>query len=184
MSFTIFQNEKKPFQGPSKKKKFKTSKSWHFSKRINPWFYSKNSHFCKFFFQAILNRKMSLRILQNGKTPFEAIKTRSSRSHKSDIFSKGVNPYFWSKNGYFSSFFFLGNIGQKNVFYDILERKKAFLGYKKEKFKTLKNCHFSKEITHGFAPKIAIFASFFFRQFQPGNCLLQYSRTKKSLSRL
>ena len=26
--------------------------------------------------------------------------------------------------------FFLGNIGQENVFYDILERKKAFLGYK------------------------------------------------------
>ena len=26
---------------------------------------------------------------------------------------------------------FLGNIGQENVFYDILEQKKAFLGYKK-----------------------------------------------------
>ena len=28
--------------------------------------------------------------------------------------------------------YFLGNIGQDNVFYDILERKKAFLGYKKQ----------------------------------------------------
>ena len=27
--------------------------------------------------------------------------------------------------------FFLGNIGQENVFYDIQERKNAFLGYKK-----------------------------------------------------
>ena len=27
---------------------------------------------------------------------------------------------------------FLGNIGQENVFYDILERKNAFLGYKKK----------------------------------------------------
>ena len=35
--------------------------------------------------------------------------------------------------------FFLGNIGQENVFYDILERKNAFLGYKNKKFKKLKN---------------------------------------------
>ena len=32
-------------------------------------------------------------------------------------------------------FFFLGNTEQKNVFYDIVERKKAFLGYKNKKFK-------------------------------------------------
>ena len=30
--------------------------------------------------------------------------------------------------GIFKNFFFLGNIGQKTVFYDILERKNAFLG--------------------------------------------------------
>ena len=30
--------------------------------------------------------------------------------------------------------FFLGNIGQENVFYDLLERKDAFLGYKNKKF--------------------------------------------------
>ena len=34
---------------------------------------------------------------------------------------------------------FLGNIGQENVFYDILERKNAFLGYKKKKLKKSKN---------------------------------------------
>ena len=28
-------------------------------------------------------------------------------------------------------FFFLGNLGQEKVFYDILEPKNAFLGYKK-----------------------------------------------------
>ena len=39
-------------------------------------------------------------------------------------FSKGVNPWFVSKNGDFSNFFFLRNIGQENVFYDILERQK------------------------------------------------------------
>ena len=35
-------------------------------------------------------------------------------------------------------FFFLGNIGQENVFYDILEQKNAFLGYKKMNFKQSK----------------------------------------------
>ena len=35
--------------------------------------------------------------------------------------------------------FFLGKIGQENVFYDILERKNAFLGYKNNKFKKSKN---------------------------------------------
>ena len=42
--------------------------------------------------------------------------------------------------------FFLGYIGQENVFYDILERKNAFLGYKKKKFKKLKNWHFPKGV--------------------------------------
>ena len=52
------------------------------------------------------------------------MKTRSSKSRKIDIFSKGVNPCLFSKNGHFSNFFFLGIIGQQNVFYDILERQK------------------------------------------------------------
>ena len=34
--------------------------------------------------------------------------------------------------------FFLGNIGQEKVLYDILERKNAFLGYKNNKFKKSK----------------------------------------------
>ena len=61
----------------------------------------------------------------------------------------------------FPTFFFLANIGQKNVFNDILERKNAFLGYKNKKFKKSKNSHFSKGLTHGFAPKLAIFPTIF-----------------------
>ena len=33
----------------------------------------------------------------------------------------------------------LGNVGNENVFYDILERKNAFLDYKNKKFKKSKN---------------------------------------------
>ena len=61
--------------------------------------------------------------------------TKSKNCH----FPKGVNPWFWSKNCHFSSFYFLGNIGQENVFYDILERKNAFLGYKNKKLEKSKN---------------------------------------------
>ena len=42
------------------------------------------------------------------------------------------------------TFFYLGNIGQENVFYDILERKNAFLGYKNKKFKKSINRDFFK----------------------------------------
>ena len=39
----------------------------------------------------------------------------------------------------FLNFFSLRNIGQENVFFDILERENAFLGYKNDKFKKSKN---------------------------------------------
>ena len=57
--------------------------------------------------------------------------------------------------------FFLGNIGQETVFYDILERENAFLGYKNKKFKKSKNWRFSKGLTHSFGSKMAIPATFF-----------------------
>ena len=84
----------------------------------------------------------------------------------------------------FWELFFLDNIGQENVFYDILERKNAFLGYKNKKFQKSKNWPFSKGINPCFWSKNGYFGNFFFRQNRPGKCLLRYSRTKKRLSRL
>ena len=43
------------------------------------------------------------------------------------------------KNWSFFQLFFLGSIGQENVFYDILERKNAFPGNKNKKFEKSKN---------------------------------------------
>ena len=42
------------------------------------------------------------------------------------------------QNWPFFHVFILGIIGQENVFYNILERKNVFLGYKNEKFKKSK----------------------------------------------
>ena len=83
------------------------------------------------------------------------------------------------------STFFLGNEGQENVFYDILERKNAFLGYKNKKFKQSKNWHFSKGVNRWFWFKNCHFFQLFcFRQYRSGKCLFWYSRTKKRLSSL
>ena len=61
----------------------------------------------------------------------------------------------------FFQVFFLGIIGPENVFYDTPERKNAFLGYKKKKFKMSKMAIFPKGLTHGLCPNMAIFRTFF-----------------------
>ena len=45
----------------------------------------------------------------------------------------------WLQKWPFFQLFVLGNIEKEDVFYDILERKNAFLGYKNKKFKKSKN---------------------------------------------
>ena len=108
---------------------------------------------------------MSFTILQNEKTPFQAVKTRTSNSRKIDIFSKGLTHAFGSKMA-ISPIFFLGNIDHENVFYVILERKNAFLGCKNKKFKKSKNCHFSKGVNPRFWSKNGDFSNFFFQAIQ------------------
>ena len=81
---------------------------------------------------------MSFTIFYNGKAPFLSIKTGSSKRRKIDIFLKGLTHGFGPKIAIFP-IFFLGIIRQENVFYDILERKNAFLGCKNQKFKKSKN---------------------------------------------
>ena len=80
--------------------------------------------FFQLFFQALLGRKMSFTIFQNNKKAFRGYKNKKLKKSKMENFSKRVNAWFWSKNGHISNFFFLGNIGQENVFNDFLERKK------------------------------------------------------------
>ena len=93
--------------------------------------------------------------------PFYAIKTTSLKSRKIDIFPKGLTHYFGQKMAIFPTFF-LGNIGQEKVFYNIQEQKNAFLCYKKNKFKKSKNWHFSKRVNPGFWSKKWHYSAFFF----------------------
>ena len=104
---------------------------------------------------------MSFTIFQNEKTPFQAIKTRISKTRKIQIFSKGLTHGFGPKMAIFATFFF-GKIFKENVFYNILEQKNAFLGYKNNKFEKSKNCHFSKRSNPWFWSKNGHFSTFFF----------------------
>ena len=97
-----------------------------------------------------------------------AIKIRKSKSRKIAIFPKGLTHGFGLKNGHFFNFSYLGNIDQENVFYDILERKNAFLGYKNKKLKKSKNCDYSKGVNPWFLyKKWPFFQLPFARQYRP-----------------
>ena len=144
-----------------KNKKFKKSKNWHFFKGVNPWFWSKNGLFSNFFFSGNIGHENVFYDILKKKNDFLGYKNKVFKKSKNWHFFKGVKPWFWSKNGRLSKFFFLGNRGQENVYYDILERKNAFLEYKKVKFIKAKNWHFSKRVNPWFCFKNGHFSNFF-----------------------
>ena len=116
--------------------------------------------FPPFFLGNIGQENLFYHILER-KNDFLGYKNKKFKKSKNWHFFKGVNPSFWSKNAHFSNFF-LGKIGQKNIFYDILLRKTAFLGYKNTKFKKTKKWDFSKGINPWFWSKNCHFSNFFF----------------------
>ena len=136
------------------------------------------------FFLGNIGQKNVVYDILEWKNAFLGYKNKKFKKWKNWIISKGVNPWFWSKKGHFWKFFFLGNIGQKNVFYDILERKNAFQGYINKQTKKSKNWHFSKGVNPWFWSERGHFSNFFFRKYRPGKYLLRYSKAKKRLSRL
>ena len=102
-------------------------------------------------------------MFQNEKTPFQAIKSRSSKNQKIAIFLKGLTNGFGPKMAIFSPFFFWA-IQARKMCFTIFQNKKRL-----SKFKKSKNCHFSKgekKGADGFGPKIAIFSTSFFQAKQ------------------
>ena len=94
------------------------------------------------------------------KNAFVAYKNKKFKKSKNWHFSKGENHAFGPKIANFPPFF-LGNIGQENVFYDILDRKNAFLGYKNKTFMKSKYWYFSKGVNAWFWSKNGDFSKFF-----------------------
>ena len=95
--------------------------------------------FFQLFFLGNLDQENVFYDILERKNSFLRYKNKKSKKTENWHYSKGVNPWFWSKQNHFFNFFFLSNLGQENVFYDILEPKNPFLGYQRKKFKKLKN---------------------------------------------
>ena len=121
-----------------------------------------NSPFFHVLFLGNIGQEKVFYDILERKNAFLGYKNNKFKKSKNWDFCKGVNPWFWSKIGHFSIFFFLGIIGQENVFYDILERKNAFLGYENSMFKKWKNWDFWKGVNPWFWSKIGHFSMFCF----------------------
>ena len=132
MLYYILEQQKNAFLG-YKNKKFKKGLLQGYAKVVSKnWLF-----FHLFFFRQYRPGKCSL-LYSRAKNAFLGYKNKRFKKSKYKNVSIGGSPWFWSKIGFFP-FFFLGNKGEENVLYYILERKKAFLGYKNTKFKKSKN---------------------------------------------
>ena len=130
-----------------KNNKFKKWKNCHFSKGVRPWVSSKIGHFSMFFFKGNIGQENVFYDTLKRKNVFLSYKNQKfKKMEKLPFFQRGQSMVL-VKNWPFFHVFFKGNIGQENLFYDILERKNAFLGYKIKDFKKWKNCHFSKGVS-------------------------------------
>ena len=138
-------------------------------------------------FQALKTRNSKSRENGNGKCVsrysrrkkrFYAIKTRSSKSRKIRIFLQGLVHNFGLKLSIFPSFCFRQKRPGKCVS-RYSRKKKRLSTLKNKKFKKSKNQNFFKEVSPWFLSKLAIFPPYYFRQHRPGICLSRYSRIKK-----
>ena len=102
----------------------KVEKLTFFPKGLTHVFGPKMPIFPTFFFLGIFGQENVFYNISERKNTFLGYKNKKFKKVEKGHFSKGVNPWFESKNGDFSNFFSFGNIGQENVFYDILERQK------------------------------------------------------------
>ena len=105
-------------------------------------------------------------IFQNDKTPFQAIKTRSPKTRKIDIFPKGLTHGFGPKMAIFPTFLFYSKQTRKMSFGIFQNEKTPVQAIKTRSLKTRKTVIFSKGLTHGFGPKMAIFPTCFFQEIQ------------------
>ena len=89
-----------------KNKKLKKLKHSNFSKG----FWSKMAIF-QLFFLGNINEKKVLKDTGKRKKAFLGYKKKKLKNSKNCDFSKGVKPWFWSKNGHCAIICFLSNIG-------------------------------------------------------------------------
>ena len=136
-----------------------------------------------FFFRKYRPAKYVLRYSRAKKTPFSAIKTRSQKSRKINIFPQSLTHGFGQKWPFLQPFF--QEIQARKLSFTIFQSgKKPFQAIKTRSSKNRKIDIFTK----GFFRMVMVhkwpFFQLFFRKYRPEKCLLRYSRVGKFLSRL
>ena len=122
----------------------------------------KTALFPTFIVYVIQARKMSFTISQNEKTPFQAIKTRSSKSRVIDNFAKGLTNSFGLKMALFPTFIFYVIQARKMSLRYSRTKRKPFYAIEIRTLKSQEIDIYPKGLTHGFARKMALFPTFFF----------------------
>ena len=133
-----------------KKQKVKKVENWDFSKGVSPWFLVKNLEFFHLFIFSKISKQNVFDDILERKKDFLDYKKQKVKKVENWDFSKGVSPWLLVKNLEFFHLFIFGKIREENGFDDILERKQAFLDYKKQKVKKVKNWDFSKGVSPWF----------------------------------
>ena len=82
------------------------------------------------FFKGNIGQENVFHYILERRNAFLRYKNKKFKQSKIHLIPRGLTHGFGPLIAFFK-LFFLGNIGQENVFHDILERKNAFLGYKK-----------------------------------------------------
>ena len=164
MSFTIFQNEKTPLQA-IKTRSSRSRKIDIFPKGLSHGF-GPNVAMFPAFFQALIVEKMSFTIFQNDKAPFQAIKTRSLKSRKTDNFPKRLSHGFGPNMAIFPTFFYYA-IQVTEMFFTIFQIEKTPIQAVKTRSTISRKIDiFPKALTQDFGPNVAIFPTFFFQAIQ------------------
>ena len=111
--------------------------------------------------------------------PFQAIKTRSSKSGKIDIFLKRLTHGLGSKIAIFPTFFFQAIQTRKMSFTIFQNEKMLFQAIKTRSSKSRKIDNFPNGLTHSFGPKMAIFPTFFSQAIQTRKMSFTIFQNKK-----
>ena len=182
MYFTIFQNEKTAFQA-IKTRSSKSRKIDIFSKGLTHGFGPKMAIFPTFFFSQYRPFNMSFTIFQGEKTSLQAIKTRSPKSGKIDIFPKGLTHGFGPKMAIFPTFIFQEIQARKMSFTIFQNEKTPLQAIKTTTSKSQKIDIFPGVLTHCFGAKMAIFSNFFFANIGQENVFYDILERKNTFIR-
>ena len=80
-----------------KNKNFSTSQKWHFSKGVNPCFWSKNAIFFHYLFSLKIRVEERVNNVLERKKTFLDYKNKTNHSRKNHIFPKGSTHAFGQK---------------------------------------------------------------------------------------